>query len=212
MKTVLVSSLRSKLKAISEAQLLAGNSSPVFFLFILVGALLFGGCKQEKTVEPADKVQVQGTQINPDPELLTYYSGLDFQTLQELQQARAATAKYRNINNAFRDNYQDIALVMPNMGYHFMKSELVNPVFEITKPELLVYNKNANGSFELVAVEYAVPIDPLSPNTAPNGFTGSADEWDFNTLNTGLWTLHAWIWKNNPDGVFNMTNPLVQVQ
>src|SRR5882672_9139929 len=113
MKTVLISSLRSKLKVLSEFQLQTGNTTPVFFLLILVGTLLFSSCKQEKTFEKTDSVQAEGTQINPDQELLTYYSGLDFQTLQELQQARAATAKYRNINNAFRDNYQDIGLVMP---------------------------------------------------------------------------------------------------
>ena len=201
-----------QLKTLSEVQLQTGNTLPVFFLVILVSTFLFSGCKREKTFEGADKTEVQGTQINPDPELLTYYSGLGSQTMQELQRARAATSRYRNINNAFRDNYQDIGLVMPNMGYHFMKTSLVDPVFEITKPELLVYNKNEDGNFELVAVEYAVPIDPNSPNTPPNGFTGADDQWDFNTLNTGLWTLHAWIWKNNPDGVFNMTNSLVQVQ
>lgn len=212
MKTVFISSLRSLGKALHEAPWRSGNTSPVFLLLILLGALLFSGCKQDKIFDAADNVQPERSQMNPDPELLTYYSGLDPQTMQELQQARAATAKYRNIENAFRDNYVDIGLVMPNMGYHFMKSRLVDPVFEITKPELLVYNKTQAGNFELVAVEYAVPIDPNSPNTPPDGFTGTADQWDFNTLNTGLWTLHAWVWKNNPDGVFNMTNPLVQVQ
>src|SRR6185369_15574137 len=123
--------------------------------------------------------------VKPDLELLNYYKGLDPQTLWELQQVRAATAKYQNINNAFGDSYVDIGLVMPNMGYHFLKAQLVSPVFDMKKPPILVYNKKDNGSFELVAVEYAVPIDPQSPNTAPEGFTGNDDMWDFNTLNTG---------------------------
>jgi hypothetical protein len=25
-----------------------------------------------------------------------------------------------------------------------------------------------------------------------------------------FWTLHAWVWKDNPDGVFNPTNSQVQ--
>jgi hypothetical protein len=70
-----------------------------------------------------------------------------------------------------------------------------------------VYNRKSNGHFELVAVEYAVPIE-LSPNHAPAGFTGSADVWDRNE-GFGLWLLHAWVWHFNPDGVFNPTNPLV---
>jgi hypothetical protein len=186
--------------------------SPILSLLVLVCTILFSGCKQEKATEPAAGVQSKAKPINTDQELLTYYNGLDFQTLLELQRARSATAKYRDINNAFRDNYQDIGLVIQNMGYHFMKAANVDSVFDLTRPELLVYSKNEDGSFELGAVEYAVPIDPQSPNTPPNGFTGTADQWDFNTLNTGLWTLHAWVWKNNPDGVFNMMNPLVHVQ
>lgn len=95
------------------------------------------------------------------------------------------------------------------MGYHFMKSELMDATFEVRKPEPLVYEKLEDGSFRLVAVEYAVPI-ALSPNAAPEGFTGSGDVWTRNGV-LGLWLQHAWDWKNNPAGVFNPTNPLVVV-
>jgi len=150
--------------------------------------------------------------INTEADLVSRYSGLESQTLLELQQVHAATAKYQTISNAFGDNYVDIGLVLPNMGYHILKAELVTSVFDLRKPPILVYNKKNNGNFELVAVEYAIPIDPQSPNTPPEGFTGSEDAWDFNTLNTGWWTLHAWVWKNNPDGVFKPMNPAVIVQ
>jgi hypothetical protein len=174
--------------------------------------LLFTGCKKY-TSEPKSEDQILSNRnTNVDQELLTYYKGLDKQTLLELQQARAATARYRNVNNAFADNYVDIGLKLPNMGYHFLKSALVTPVFDIKQPPILVYNKNEDGSFELLAVEYAVPIDPQTPNVPPAGFSGDDDQWDFNTLNTGWWTLHAWVWKNNPDGVFNPMNPLVEVR
>ena len=97
----------------------------------------------------------------------------------------------------------------PNMGHHYMKPALVDATFEIRKPEILVYNKNHEGNFELVAVEYAVPIDQ-SPTVAPAGFTGSNDVWDRNT-GFGLWLLHAWVWSYNPNGVFNPTNALVHL-
>ena len=191
------------------------SAPTVLYIAILFTAFLFTACKKYEAAKPPTNSEAQlasNNGVKPDLELLNYYKGLDPQTLWELQQVRAATAKYQNINNAFGDSYVDIGLVMPNMGYHFLKAQLVSPVFDMKKPPILVYNKKDNGSFELVAVEYAVPIDPQSPNTAPEGFTGNDDMWDFNTLNTGWWTLHAWVWKNNPDGVFNMTNPLVIVQ
>jgi len=136
--------------------------------------------------------------------------GLAPKTVWELQQARAATARYRNIKNAFKDGYADINVVVPNMGYHFMKSTLTaDGVFDARKPEILVYNKNEDGSFELGALEYAVPID-VTPDVAPEGFTGTDDVWERNT-DFGLWLVHAWVWKSNPEGTFNPTNPLVIV-
>jgi len=191
------------------------SAQPTLYIMILFTAFLFSACKKYEANKPNDTntEQVTINNGNPDAELFSNYSGLDPQTLLELQQAKAATAKYQNINNAFADNYKkDPIVVLPNMGYHFLKLELVSPVFDIKKPAILVYNKKDNGNFELVAVEYAVPIDPQSANTPPEGFTGNDDEWDFNTLNSGWWTLHAWIWKDNPDGVFKPMNPLVIVQ
>jgi hypothetical protein len=134
------------------------------------------------------------------------YPGLPSQTAWELQQARAATAKYQNIKNALKDGYVDINVVAPNMGHHYMNPALVDGNFEITKPEILVYNKDQQGNFELVAVEYAVPIDLRRPE----GFSGALDVWDGNSP-FPLWLLHAWVWKYNPLGVFNPTNPLVHL-
>jgi hypothetical protein len=183
---------------------------PIFYLGVLLSIFLFTGCKKQDVSEPASDSQLRTDKaINAEPDLLTQYRGLEGQTLWELQQARAATARYRDINNAFADGYADINVVVPNMGYHFMKPELVDATFDIRKPEILVYNKNEDGSFTLGAVEYAVPIG-LSPNAAPEGFTGSADVWERDT-NFGLWLQHAWVWTFNPDGVFNPTNPRVQV-
>jgi hypothetical protein len=186
------------------------NALPFFYVAILLTVFLFSACKKYA----AEKAQANNEeQVISSNGIKTDTDGLSLQTLWELQQVRAATAKYQNINNAFADNYDETPLVvMPNMGYHFFKSELISPTFDLRKPALLVYNKKANGNFELVAVEYGVPIDPQSPDTPPEGFTGKADEWDFNTLNSGWWTLHAWVWKDNPDGIFKMTNSTVIVR
>jgi hypothetical protein len=188
------------------------NLAPVIVLMMTLITLLLSSCQKQADGKPQDENQLKNAAINVDDELRTFYSGLDPQTLWELQQVRAATARYRDANNAFKDNYVDINLKLPNMGYHMLKSALVSPVFDLRKPPILVYNKREDGSFELLAVEYAVPIDQQHPDIAPEGFTGNADEWDFNTLNTGWWTLHAWVWKNNPDGVFKPMNPDVEVR
>jgi hypothetical protein len=162
----------------------------------LLSAVVFIRC----TKDSANKI---------DKNIQSQLNTLDKQTASELQQAWQASSKYQNIENAYADNYADIHVVMQNMGYHYMKSEITDSVFDFRKPELLVYNKKADSSFQLVAVEYAVPFDK-SVN-APKGFTGNADVWDHNT-GFGLWLLHAWVWSYNPDGVFHPTNPDVVVR
>ena len=198
----------------------------VLFLIILLS-----GCnKQQPEIQAKDPiVKEDGLTLNSDDEFQNAYKkdiqsqdnetsisqgfsshGFSWRTFLELLQARIATAKYRDFDKAIADGYADINVVVPNMGYHFMKSAIVDATFEIRKPGVLVYNKRLDGSFKLVAVEYAVPIN-LTPEVAPEGFTGSADVWERNT-GFGLWLLHAWVWHFNPDGVFHVTNPLVHLQ
>jgi hypothetical protein len=122
--------------------------------------------------------------------------------LQELASAMSSAARYHDVRKALGDGYQDIGVVLPNMGRHFLNESLLDATFEADRPELLVYTPDSS---VLVAVEYAVPI-ALSPQ-APEGFTGQADEWV--QFGGSLWTLHAWVWKDNPDGIFNPTNQRV---
>ena len=124
----------------------------------------------------------------------------------ELAKVRSNTEKYKIVDNALADGYVDIELIVPNMGAHFLNEGLLDDTFDMDKPEILVYAPGSDGSLTLVAAEYAVPVE-LSPN-APEGFTGGEDEWHINE-DFGLWVLHAWVWSDNPDGMFNDTNPLV---
>lgn len=123
--------------------------------------------------------------------------------LKELAAARRAVARYQNIQEAKNDGYVDINVVLPNMGRHLLKESLLDAKFEAERPELLVYTEEPGGHLSLVAVEYAVPL-PLS-ETAPDGFPGGADQW-FPDQVFKLWTLHAWVFRENPDGMFNPTN------
>jgi hypothetical protein len=43
---------------------------------------------------------------------------------------------------------------------------------------------------------------------APAGFAGQADAWSANVA-FQLWTLHAWVFEYNPDGVFAPNNPRI---
>jgi hypothetical protein len=122
---------------------------------------------------------------------------------QELDRARRASAAYRTLDAARAAGYADIDVVMPQMGRHFLKADLLDATFDPEHPELLVYTPDGS---RLVAVEYAVPLSQSA--TPPAGFTGDDDVWDRNET-FQLWTLHAWVWEDNPDGVFAAHNPRV---
>ena len=125
----------------------------------------------------------------------------------QLDQVRIATAKYLDVNQAVADGYMDIHVFVPGQGNHYLNPNLLDANFELDKPELLFYAANPDGDgLRLVAVEYAVPLDLATK--APKGFVGRHDVWDQNQ-DFQLWTLHAWVWLWNPDGVFAETNAYV---
>jgi len=125
----------------------------------------------------------------------------------QLDEVRTANARYLDVDNAVADGFVDIGLFMPHMGWHYSKLDRVDGRFNPLKPEFLVYAEDpCGGKRRLVAVEYVVPFEDSVK--APQGFIGRADEWDHNDA-FGLWTLHAWLYEYNPDGVFAPFNPRV---
>jgi hypothetical protein len=202
----------STLRTQNKFQTRAAHTMSSFLGLLLFAGFIFTGCDQEiidAPVAPSQKITAAYEQ-NATAELnvINLYPSLSSTTTWELQQARAATARYRDISNAIKDQYVDIKVVTENMGYHYMKVSEVDETFDLRKPEILIYNKNQQGKFELVAIEYAIPLT-LS-ESAPEGFSGTDDVWDENH-GFGLWLLHVWVWSYNPDGVFNPTNPLIHL-
>jgi len=170
---------------------------------LVIAAIAFSGCETANSPDNlGDSSYLEKGNAAYGPESVPMNSVLN----QELALARASTAKYHNVQTALADGYVDINLYIPNMGWHYLNQSLADEHFEVDKPELLVYAEKPNGGLRLVAVEYAVPLS-LS-NTPPEGFTGNEDVWSEN-VGAGLWTLHAWVWLHNPNGVFAAFNPNV---
>ena len=142
---------------------------------------------------------------------------LSSDTRKELAQARRATAKYHNIANAINDGYIDADFLLGGVGCHMINLELTfgdNGDIDLTKPELLIYAtedcaQGADGQSELRAIEYVRPCNGIcDESNLPEGFSGDDDVWEVFGDNF-LWTLHAWTWRNNPDGIFVKINPRI---
>ena len=93
------------------------------------------------------------------------------------------------------------------MGVHYINQALMDDKVDITTPEALVYELDAAGHITgLVAHEYIVPIDAWHKSAPPNLFGVPFHKHP----SLPLWILHAWLWKENPRGVFQDWNPAVR--
>jgi hypothetical protein len=130
------------------------------------------------------------------------------QCRKDLAAARAGTAAYHDLQAAIDAGFVEpfdpnpcFTLPDAGMGFHYIKRERVDLSPVAAEPELLVYMPGDDGAQHLVAVEYLVP--GLPTDTPPELF---GQQFHFTELVSG-WTLHAWIWRNNPDGMFEDFNP-----
>ena len=80
---------------------------------------------------------------------------------------------------------------------------------DASTPEALVYQRLPNEKLRLVAVEYIVPFSTWAGNAAPSLFGQ-----DFKLIPSpnrygipAFYELHAWVWQNNPSGMFKDWNP-----
>ncbi|MBR9914456.1 MAG: hypothetical protein GYB32_06455 [Algicola sp.] len=127
----------------------------------------------------------------------------------EVNEMKSLNSQYVDFNQAVNEGRIDVSGYVPNMGHHYLNPALADGVFEINKPEIILYVPDNNGDMQMVAVEYSIiPEDPDNPGNPPEGFTGDQDVWHFNEM-VGQWQLHVWTVLDNPDGIFAMFNPAI---
>jgi len=92
------------------------------------------------------------------------------------------------------------------MGFHYGNVGLIDGSVSVDQPELLLYEPEQNGKLRLVAVEYIIPYAAHSRDAEPPVLFGQ--QFMQNDV-FQLWGLHAWVWKENPSGMFAPWNPKV---
>ena len=130
-----------------------------------------------------------------------------------LMSVRRATARFHSTAQAIAAGYEpdDHCVAVPGlggMGFHWVNPSLVDPVFDPLKPEAILYAPGPGGKLRLIAVEYIV-IDVGQP--APT-FGDHPFDVGGTPVPAPHWSLHAWVWENNPSGVFAPFNPNVSCQ
>jgi hypothetical protein len=137
------------------------------------------------------------------------------ETNRALATLRRVTARYHDLNAAIADGFVFLHECEERPGegpvgivyIHF--DRLLDGRIDPALPDGLVYEPAAvNGKPKLVAAEFAVPYalwtDPEPPQFQGATFQ-SEDEF-------GVYGLHAWVWRHNPEGMFAESNPLVSCE
>jgi hypothetical protein len=137
---------------------------------------------------------------------------------------KSATGKYHDLSAAKADGYaifpdaKGIACIdnqpVGGMGVHYVKGAYVgDTTLDPTHPEALVYAPNAAGKLKLAALEYIVFAAAWDAHHAdrPTMFNK-----EFNLTPSpnrfgipAFYSLHAWVWDPNSDGLLEPWNPRV---
>lgn len=152
---------------------------------------------------------------------------------QQVEQARAATAKYHKVERAVADGFisTGVCAEVPGLGaigVHYVNYQrLFDPAVSIEEPEILIYLPKKNGKPKLVAVEYfqaivinGAPYDgcgvenpacpPGNPPPPPAVFDGEVLEGPMPGHQPGIpwhYDTNVWLWADNPAGMFETFNP-----
>jgi hypothetical protein len=146
----------------------------------------------------------------------------------ELEAMRQALAKYQDPYVAVRDLYLSTVgcvhydgskmeghLDYPKgaMGIHFVNLTIQGPPDPL-KPNVLIYEPDG-GKLRLVAAEWLVPLAAVKerPSLLGQPFQGPMEGHE-PLIPQGFhhYDLHAWLFKDNPLGMFSPTNPDVSCE
>ena len=117
----------------------------------------------------------------------------------QLNIARQAVCKFQRLEAALDAGYVNTGLpCIPGQGFHYIKNSLVGTT-DIREPSVLMYDQDGN----LNSPEWVAPLEGFPTPPSIFGQPMHADD------DLGLWIQHVWVWRLNPDGVFNDINPNV---
>jgi hypothetical protein len=169
-------------------------------LAIVTAAALIAGCADEAPTAP-DRPSAMSAPLT---------ATLATDRKRAIGILRRATNRYHDLNVAIKDGFVllhecenrpdegPVGTVYVHLG------RLTDGIIDAERPDALIYEPNAAGA-KLVGVELAIPYSLWTEQQPPEFLDATFQRED----EFGVWALHAWVWRSNPDGMFAEANPLV---
>lgn len=138
-------------------------------------------------------------------------SGIDGAAARGLATMRRATARYHRVEAAVEDGFEQILPCLENpsgpggLGIPYARLDRFDAVIDLSEPEILFYEPQADGRLRLVGGEPVTPIElwEAEHGSEPPSMFGRTFH---RNEEHGLYGLHMWVWRHNPDGVFAFWN------
>ena len=132
----------------------------------------------------------------------------------DLDVAREATERYQRMDLVLADGFTPLFECISDpaagaMGVHYVQPDRFDAQLELSEPEALVFEPQADGRRELVAIEYIIPAAAWSGSEPPT-FLGQTLQYKTMVGPHEVdpyYELHAWVWEDNPSGMFADWNP-----
>jgi hypothetical protein len=170
------------------------------YITIVAAAAIFTACADD-------------TPLMPELENATAQSALSArgEEARAIATIRRATAQYQDLDRAIADGFVllhpcevrgdegPVGIVYVHFG------RLMDGIIDPETPDALVYEPSATGRPKLVGAEFAIPFALWSEPQPPEFFGAQFQpEEEF-----GVWGLHIWAWRHNPEGMYAEANPNV---
>ena len=128
-----------------------------------------------------------------------------------IAELRRTTARYHNVDAALADGYIPVGECEVHEGEdpggipYANLDHLLDGAIDPSRPDALLYEPDTDGRLTLVGVELAVPYPMWMAADPPTllGHTFRRED------DMGVFGLHVWVWRHNPDGMFAWGNPRV---
>ncbi len=132
--------------------------------------------------------------------------------VENIDETRAAVSVYTDVGMALADGYvsthEYVESPEGGMGIHFLNPDITG--IDYLRPNVLLYDLNDRGEYSLIGAEWLAPAAMY--DEAPELF-GQTFEGPMPGHEEGQpehYELHAWLFTENPDGMFHAFNPNVQ--
>ena len=131
----------------------------------------------------------------------------------DLASLRSATRSFASLDSAVVAGYpREVAQCLVHehhgaMGYHHVNRANMSRNLDVTKPQILLYERMPDSTYQLNGVEFILPYGLYSRDSVAPTLMGQTMHQEDNLK---FWYLHVWAWRENPNGIIANFHPDVK--